>query len=128
MGNSRLYYFFASFCHSIEDGLVYLYPLPAVSITNHHLFLLKMKKQEFLSVIVLLLAAFNYASGQDLKLNDLEYFETQVVNVLVYNYLFTGGFNDEKNAGIELFTTALEQPKVVLCGFPVRPNSGFLCL
>ncbi|MFC6999120.1 cellulase N-terminal Ig-like domain-containing protein [Rufibacter roseus] len=61
-----------------------------------------MKKREFLSVVVFLLAAFNYASGQDLKLNDLEYFETQGVNALVYSNLFTGGFNDEKNAGIEL--------------------------
>ncbi len=51
---------------------------------------------------MLLSAAFNYASGQDLKLNDLEYFETQGVNVLVYSNLFTGGFNDEKTAGIEL--------------------------
>src|SRR3954470_15954757 len=59
-------------------------------------------KRTFLSFAVLLLAAFNYALGQDLKLNDLEYFETQGVNVLVYNNLFTGGFNDEKNAGIEL--------------------------
>src|SRR5690606_34979706 len=32
----------------------------------------------------------------------LEYFEKQGVNVLVYSNLFTGGFNDEKNAGIEL--------------------------
>src|SRR5919202_585043 len=61
-----------------------------------------MKKQKFLSVVVLLLAALNYASSQDLKLNNLEYFETQGVNVLVYNNLFTGGFNDEKNAGIEM--------------------------
>ncbi|WP_068840374.1 glycoside hydrolase family 9 protein [Pontibacter akesuensis] len=61
-----------------------------------------MKRRIFLSAIVLLLAAFNYASSQDLKLNDLAYFETQGVNVLVYNNLFTGGFNDEKNAGIEL--------------------------
>ena len=61
-----------------------------------------MKRLTFLSLVVLLLAAFNYASGQDLKLNDLEYFETQGVNVLVYNNLFTGGFNDEKTAGIEL--------------------------
>ena len=53
-------------------------------------------------LLLILLSAFNYASGQDLKLNDLEYFETQGVNVLVYNNLFTGGFNDEKNAGIEL--------------------------
>ena len=61
-----------------------------------------MKRLSFISVSVILLAAFNYASGQDLKLNDLEYFETQGVNVLVYSNLFTGGFNDEKNAGIEL--------------------------
>jgi hypothetical protein len=46
--------------------------------------------------------AFNNAAGQDLKINDLEYFETQGVNVLVYSNLFTGGFNDEKNAGIEM--------------------------
>ena len=61
-----------------------------------------MKRLPFLSVLVLLLAAFNDASGQDLKLNDLEYFETQGVNVLVYSNIFNGGFNDEKNAGIEL--------------------------
>jgi endoglucanase len=61
-----------------------------------------MKRLTFLSVVALLLAAFNYASSQELKLNDLEYFETQGVNVLVYNNLFTGGFNDEKNAGIEM--------------------------
>jgi endoglucanase len=61
-----------------------------------------MKKQTVLSLIVILLSASNYAWCQDLKLNDLEYFETQGVNVLVYSNLFTGGFNDEKNAGIEL--------------------------
>jgi hypothetical protein len=60
-----------------------------------------MKTFTFLSVAVLL-ALFNYASAQDLKLNDLEYFEQQGVNVLVYSNLFTGGFNDEKNSGIEL--------------------------
>ncbi len=61
-----------------------------------------MKRLTFLSGVVLLLAASDFARCQDLKLNDLEYFETQGVNVLVYNNLFTGGFNDEKNAGIEL--------------------------
>lgn len=58
--------------------------------------------KNLLSVIVLLIAASNVALSQDLKLNDLEYFERQGVNVLVYNNLFTGGFNDEKNAGIEI--------------------------
>ncbi|NLV19575.1 MAG: glycoside hydrolase [Bacteroidetes bacterium] len=61
-----------------------------------------MKRLLFLSIVMLLLAACNSDPGQDLKLNDLEYFETQGVNVLVYNNLFTGGFNDEKTAGIEL--------------------------
>jgi len=61
-----------------------------------------MKKPTFLIVAVLLLAVFKSATGQDLKLNDQEYFETQGVNVLVYSNLFSGGFNDEKNAGIEL--------------------------
>jgi endoglucanase len=61
-----------------------------------------MKRLIFSSLAVLLLAAFYNVSGQDLKLNDLEYFETQGVNVLVYSNLFTGGFNDEKTAGIEL--------------------------
>src|SRR5919202_2616369 len=55
-----------------------------------------------LPFFLLLLATCNYVSGQGLKLNELEYFETQGVNVLEYNNLFTGGFNDEKNAGIEL--------------------------
>lgn len=61
-----------------------------------------MKRLTFLSLVVLLLAACSNDSNQDLVLNDLEYFETQGVNVLVYSNLFTGGFNDEKTAGIEL--------------------------
>lgn len=61
-----------------------------------------MKLLVILSVLVLLLAASIDSKCQDLQLNDLEYFEKQGVNVLVYNNLFTGGFNDEKNAGIEL--------------------------
>ena len=61
-----------------------------------------MRRPSFLFVAMLLLAVFKSATGQDLKINDLEYFETQGVNVLVYSNLFNGGFNDEKNAGIEL--------------------------
>ena len=61
-----------------------------------------MKRLTFLSVVLLLQGASNYGWCQELKLNDLEYFETQGVNILVYHNLFTGGFNDEKNAGIEL--------------------------
>ena len=39
---------------------------------------------------------------EDLILNDKQYFERQGVNVLVFSNAFTGGFNDEKNAGIEI--------------------------
>jgi len=39
---------------------------------------------------------------EPLKVNDLGYFERQGVNVLVYSNDFNGGFNDEKNSGIEL--------------------------
>ena len=60
-----------------------------------------MKKVIIVSIIVLLSVCSN-VSSQDLKLNQLEYFETQGVNILVYSNLFTGGFNDEKTAGIEL--------------------------
>ncbi len=60
-----------------------------------------MKKGIILSTVLFLFVCCN-VSNKDLKLNDLEYFETQGVNVLVYNNLFTGGFNDEKTAGIEL--------------------------
>ncbi|ADQ78784.1 glycoside hydrolase family 9 domain protein [Paludibacter propionicigenes WB4] len=61
-----------------------------------------MRKSTFLSAAMLLLPVFNSVSGQELKLNDLDYFETQGVNVLAYSNIFSGGFNDEKNAGIEL--------------------------
>ena len=40
--------------------------------------------------------------AQDLKLNDREYFERQGVNILVFSNNFNGGFNDEKNSGIEI--------------------------
>ena len=42
------------------------------------------------------------SSAQDLRLNELEYFERQGVNVLVFSNSFNGGFNDEKNSGIEI--------------------------
>ncbi|RYZ36068.1 MAG: glycoside hydrolase, partial [Sphingobacteriales bacterium] len=60
-----------------------------------------MKRSSYLFLAVLLLAA-GAVSGQELKLNALDYFEKQGVNFLIYNNQFTGGFNDEKNAGIEL--------------------------
>lgn len=41
-----------------------------------------MKKLTILFAVVLLLGSSGYVSGQDLKINDLEYFGTQGVNVL----------------------------------------------
>ena len=54
---------------------------------------------------ILLMAGLFVASlcqAQGLQLNDLEYFERQGVNVLVFSNRFNGGFNDEKDSGIEI--------------------------
>jgi len=61
-----------------------------------------MKKVIILSIVTFLLVCCNSSQQQEMILNDLEYFETRGVNVLVYSNLFTGGFNDEKTAGIEI--------------------------
>ena len=64
-----------------------------------------MKKSFFLiGLAAILVAACDKAPKEaaDLKLNDKEYFETQGVNVLVFSNAFNGGFNDEKNSGIEI--------------------------
>ena len=50
----------------------------------------------------MLLASCAGTTEQNLVLNDSEYFERQGVNVLVYSNLYNGGFNDEKNSGIEI--------------------------
>ena len=52
--------------------------------------------------LIIALAAATLCQAQDLKLNEREYFERQGVNVLVFSNPFTGGFNDEKNSGIEI--------------------------
>ena len=51
---------------------------------------------------MVLLTVTTIADAQDLRLNELEYFERQGVNVLVFSNSFNGGFNDEKNSGIEI--------------------------
>ena len=61
-----------------------------------------MKKFSFLMLSAFMLASCCGSSDQDLVLNESEYFERQGVNVLVYSNLYTGGFNDEKNSGIEV--------------------------
>ncbi len=58
-------------------------------------------KRFSLFAAVLLVAACQ-SEAPDLKLNDLGYFERQGVNVLVFSNPFSGGFNDEKDSGIEM--------------------------
>ena len=58
-----------------------------------------MKKTILLGLLAM---ASAMGAAQDLQLNDLEYFERQGVNVLVFSNNFNGGFNDEKNSGIEV--------------------------
>ena len=53
-------------------------------------------------LLMLLTAATIGHAQNDLRMNDLEYFERQGVNVLVFSNSFNGGFNDEKNSGIEI--------------------------
>ena len=55
-----------------------------------------------LSLFTVLLTGITVGHAQDLKLNDREYFERQGVNILVFSNSFNGGFNDEKNSGIEI--------------------------
>ena len=57
-------------------------------------------KKLIVTLIAVQLAVFAHAQG--LRLNQLEYFDRHGVNVLVFSNSFTGGFNDEKNSGIEI--------------------------
>ena len=76
--------------------------------------------KSFLPALALGLAFCASAAAQDLKINDLEYYETRGVNLLVYSNLFTGGFNDEKNSGIELIHHGVRTAQ----GGAVRPIRG----
>lgn len=60
------------------------------------------KKWPFLFLIVLLNSLSGNVQSQELKINDLEYFEKQGVNVLVFSSQYNGMFFDEKTAGIEI--------------------------
>ena len=62
----------------------------------------KMKKTYLLACVFSCLSTLSSYGQQPLKLNDSEYFERQGINLLVFSNSFNGGFNDEKNSGIEL--------------------------
>ena len=61
-----------------------------------------MKHLSFFLGLSALLMVSCQAPDSGLELNDLEYFERQGVNVLVFSNPFNGGFNDEKDSGIEI--------------------------
>lgn len=60
-----------------------------------------MKRYHLLALTALLVVSCR-SEAPDLQLSDLGYFERQGVNVLVFSNPFNGGFNDEKNSGIEV--------------------------
>ena len=57
-------------------------------------------RKHLLILAGVLIATLGKAQG--LRLNDLDYFEHQGVNILVFSNSFNGGFNDEKDSGIEI--------------------------
>jgi hypothetical protein len=61
-----------------------------------------MRHPILLSIFLLLSAFALKAYGQNLQINDLEYFEDTGINVLVYSNNYAGMFCDEKTAAIEL--------------------------
>ena len=58
--------------------------------------------KRLLLILSFVICQLSLCVAQDLTLNDREYFERQGVNVLVFSNSFNGGFNDEKNSGIEI--------------------------
>ena len=75
----------------------------------------------------LLSLAATTAAAQDLQLNDLGYFERQGVNVLVFSNNFNGGFNDEKNSGIEVIhhgVRTISAPGTSSAPSAMRPSSA----
>ncbi|HKM44088.1 MAG TPA: hypothetical protein VJY12_01365, partial [Dysgonamonadaceae bacterium] len=60
------------------------------------------KRSFFASLLLLFILWSNNIQAQQLKLNDLEYFESTGINVLVYSNRYSPVFFDEKTAGIEL--------------------------
>ena len=52
-------------------------------------------------LLVGFLGIYHISSGQNLVLNEKEYFETPGLNVLVFSNEYNGMFFDEKTAGIE---------------------------
>ena len=67
-----------------------------------------------LTILALLLSALcSGLSAQNLKVNDLEYFEDTGVNFLVYSNNYTGMFCDEKTAAMIMAIVADDTAKIM---------------
>jgi hypothetical protein len=73
-------------------------------LKQYCLFSVKTSQLPLAVFIILLIICFlpNHSLSKKLILNDLEYFEKQGENILVYNNQFDGMFFDEKTEGIEI--------------------------
>lgn len=78
--------------------------------------------KRLLLFVHLLAASLCYA--QNFQLNEREYFERQGVNVLVFSNSFNGGFNDEKNSGVEIIHHGVLQYREELFASTILPNNG----
>ena len=80
-----------------------------------------MKLKPILAATAAILLAACTPKSTGLKVNDLEYFEDRGVNVLVYSNAFDGGFNDEKNSGLEIIhhgVRTVQGGAIRLCNTP----------
>lgn len=73
-----------------------------VKLESHKNYMKRHSNMKKLLFVMAGLLAMTTIHAQELRLNDLDYFECQGVNLLVFSNSFNGGFNDEKNSGIEI--------------------------
>ena len=80
-----------------------------------------MRRKEVIILAAMLLASCGAPESTDLKLNDLGYFANRGVNVFVFNNIASGGFNDEKDSGIEIIhhgVRTVQGGAIRLCNTP----------
>jgi len=75
-----------------------------------------MKATKLLTGALLLPLLSVTAVAQSFKLNNMQYFEERGSNVLVYSNTYSGGFCDEKQAGIEI----IQRGERIACGGGIR--------
>lgn len=81
-------------------------------------------KKVLLACSVLLATACGNSPDQNLKLNELEYFETQGVNVLVYSNPSPVASMTRRTPASSSSTMVYALHKVGPSGFPILPNNG----